>query len=78
MLLIAPTLAAACALVGLYASYYLDTASGPMVVLANGAVFTLGYLFSPGHGLLTTLRRRSPRSPQPEPQGHQQNPATHP
>ncbi len=54
MLLIAPTIATACALIGLYASYYLDTASGPMVVLANGAAFTLAYLFSPSHGLVTT------------------------
>lgn len=61
MLLIAPTIAAACALIGLYASYYLDTASGPMVVLANGATFTLAYLFSPHHGLLTT--RRGPATP---------------
>ncbi|WP_372516783.1 metal ABC transporter permease [Mycolicibacterium fortuitum] len=57
MLLIAPTIAAVCALIGLYASYYLDTASGPMVVLANGATFILAYLFSPQHGLLTTRRR---------------------
>lgn len=49
MLFIAPTLAAVSAMIGLYASYYLDTSSGPMVVLANGATFTLAYLFSPGH-----------------------------
>ncbi|MCF6388493.1 metal ABC transporter permease [Mycobacterium sp. MBM] len=61
MLLIAPTIAAASALIGLYASYYLDTASGPMVVLANGVTFTLAYLFSPHHGLLTT--RRHPATP---------------
>ena len=58
MLFIAPTLAAVSAMIGLYASYYLDTSSGPMVVLANGATFTLAYLFSPGHGLLA--RRRDP------------------
>ncbi|MCH9669537.1 MAG: metal ABC transporter permease [Actinomycetia bacterium] len=69
MLLIAPTLAAVSAVVGLYASYYLDTASGPMVVLANGAAFTLGYLFSPRQGLLTTVRRRSGRLGNPETSG---------
>lgn len=58
MLVLAPALAALCALIGLYASYYLDTASGPMVVLANGAAFTLAYFFSPRHGLLTARRRR--------------------
>ncbi|MFD8741254.1 metal ABC transporter permease [Streptomyces sp. NPDC059618] len=41
MLLIAPAISAACAVVGLYLSYYLDTASGGMVVLAQGAVFAL-------------------------------------
>ncbi len=54
MLLIAPTLAACCALIGLYSSYYLDTASGPMVVVANGAAFSLAYLFGPHHGLVVT------------------------
>ncbi len=62
MLFIAPTLAAACALIGLYASYYLDTASGPMVVLANGVTFALVYLFSPTHGLLRRLSSRTPAS----------------
>ncbi|CAN3129362.1 metal ABC transporter permease [Mycobacterium sp. smrl_JER01] len=59
MLLIAPTIATACALAGLYASYYLDTSSGPMVVLANGTAFALAYLVSPSHGLLTRRRRRT-------------------
>jgi manganese transport system permease protein len=58
MLLIAPTLAAACAVAGLYASYYLDTASGPMVVLANGTAFALVYLVSPRHGLIALRRKR--------------------
>jgi manganese transport system permease protein len=61
MLLIAPTVAAVCALIGLYSSYYLDTASGPMVVLANGLAFALAYVFGPRHGVLVSrglLRRR--------------------
>ena len=37
---------------GIYASYYLDTASGPMVVLAQGTVFALAYLFSPRQGVV--------------------------
>ena len=39
-------------MVGLYLSYYLDTASGGMVVLAQGAAFALVYLFSPRQGLI--------------------------
>lgn len=69
MLVIAPTIAAACALIGLYASYYLDTSSGPMVVLTNGAAFTLVYLLSPHQGLLTT-RLRTKRRHQPHPDTH--------
>ena len=52
MLLIAPALAAGCAVAGIYASYYLDTATGPMVVLAQGTVFALAYLFSPRQGVV--------------------------
>lgn len=54
MLVIAPILTTCCALIGLYASYYLDTASGPMVVLANGLAFALAYLFAPRHGIVAT------------------------
>ncbi|WP_304105950.1 metal ABC transporter permease [Mycolicibacterium bacteremicum] len=59
MLVIAPAIASVSALVGLYTSYYLDTASGPMVVLANGIAFTLAYLFGPRHGLLATRLHRA-------------------
>lgn len=52
MLVVAPTISVGCSIVGIYLSYWLDTASGGMVVLAQGAVFTLVYLFSPRHGLL--------------------------
>jgi len=52
MLLIAPAIAAVCAVAGLYGSYYLDTASGAMIVLAQGGAFALAYLFAPRQGLL--------------------------
>lgn len=61
MLVIAPAISAVCAMIGLYLSYYLDTASGGMIVLAQGVTFALVYLFSPRHGLLGTrimTRRR--------------------
>ena len=64
MLMIAPAISAVCAVAGLYVSYYLDTASGGMVVLAQGAVFAAVYLFSPRHGLVGTrlLARKRRRS----------------
>ena len=61
MLIIAPAISIVCAVVGLYASYYIDTASGGMVVLSQGGVFVLVYLFSPRHGLIgrrLSVRRR--------------------
>lgn len=62
MLVIAPVISAMCAVIGLYLSYYLDTASGGMVVLAQGCVFALVFLFSPRQGLIakrvSAIRRR--------------------
>ena len=52
MLLIAPAFSAAAAVAGLYLSYHLDTASGGMIVLVQGTVFALVYLFAPRHGLI--------------------------
>lgn len=52
MLVIAPSISVACSVVGIYCSYWFDTASGGMVVLVQGAVFAVVYLFSPRHGLL--------------------------
>jgi manganese transport system permease protein len=64
MLVIAPSIAAVCAVVGIYASYYLDAASGGMVVLTMGVAFALAYLFAPSHGVIgrrtaSARRRRS-------------------
>lgn len=61
MLLIAPAISVSCAVLGLYLSYYLDTASGGMIVLAQGAVFALVYLFAPRQGLLGTRIRAARR-----------------
>lgn len=52
MLVIAPAVSVGAAVVGLYLSYHLNTASGGMVVLVQGAVFLLVYLFGPRHGVL--------------------------
>lgn len=63
MLVIAPTLAVAAAIIGIYVSYWLDASTGGMVVVVQGSVFALVYLLSPRHGLLgariRAARRRS-------------------
>lgn len=62
MLLLAPLLSAACAIVGLYASYWLDVASGAAIVLVQGVVFALAFLFGPRHGVVPRVlaARRAP------------------
>lgn len=45
-----------CATIGLYLSYWLDAAPGGLVVVTQGAAFTLVYLFGP-RGLLARFRR---------------------
>ncbi|WP_067535334.1 metal ABC transporter permease [Nocardia crassostreae] len=52
MLVIAPVVSVACAVTGLYVSYHLDTAPGGMVVVVQGVVFTLVYLFAPRQGVI--------------------------
>ncbi|MCT1657889.1 metal ABC transporter permease [Brevibacterium luteolum] len=59
MLIIAPAISVGCSLVGLYVSYYADTSSGGMIVLAQGLAFTFIYLFSPRQGVIARqLKRR--------------------
>ncbi|MDI9901918.1 metal ABC transporter permease [Rhodococcus sp. IEGM 1409] len=64
MLVIAPVVSAICAITGIYVSYYLDTASGGMVVMTQGIVFALVYLFSPSQGVVAkwTPQRRKARA----------------
>ncbi|OLZ47040.1 metal ABC transporter permease [Amycolatopsis keratiniphila] len=66
MLVIAPSFSVLAAVAGLYLSYHLDTASGGMIVLVQGAGFTLVYLFGPRHGIvgkrLARRRRETARA----------------
>ena len=62
MLIIAPVLSATCSVIGIILSYWMDAASGGLVILVQGAAFTVAYLFSPRQGLLTPgLARRVAR-----------------
>jgi manganese transport system permease protein len=60
MLVIAPVLAVAASIVGVYTSYYSDAATGGVVVLAQAVVFAAVYLFSPRHGVVTKAIRHRP------------------
>jgi manganese/iron transport system permease protein len=52
MMLISGLLGAVSSLVGLFASYYLNVASGAAIVLTATLFFVVVYLFAPGRGLV--------------------------
>jgi ABC-type Mn2+/Zn2+ transport system permease subunit len=47
-------------IVGLYASYYLNIASGSTIVLTATLFFILAFLFSPRKGVLKNLFKSNP------------------
>jgi len=53
------------AVLGLYASYYLNVAAGGAMVLVATGIFLLAFLLAPGRGLAWRLARRGPASPGP-------------
>ena len=63
MLAIAASVTAAASVAGIYASYYLDVATGASVVLAQAVVFLLVYLFAPRTGVIWQLARRRSAAP---------------
>ncbi|MEE4024943.1 metal ABC transporter permease [Gordonia sp. PKS22-38] len=54
MLVLAPALAVAATVVGIYVSYGADVSPGGMVVVTQGVMFALIYLFAPRNGLVTS------------------------
>lgn len=59
MVLLAPAIGAASAVVGLYLSYHLNLAAGGLIVLVATAVFAACFLLAPRHGVLTRRRVRA-------------------
>lgn len=58
MLLIAPTIAVASAIIGVLFAAHFGAEAGGAIVVTQGIVFTIAYLFSPTHGLLAKRRAR--------------------
>lgn len=52
MLLIAPAVSSFSVLVGVYASYWLDVSPAGLIVVAQGLLFAVAFLFAPRRGLL--------------------------
>ena len=52
MMAVSAVIGALSSLIGLFASYYLDVASGAAIVLAATAFFVVAFVFAPRRGLL--------------------------
>jgi manganese/iron transport system permease protein len=57
LLTLAATIGAATGFAGAYLSYFLDGATGGVIVLLQFALFAAAFLFAPKHGLLAARRR---------------------
>jgi manganese/iron transport system permease protein len=57
VILIAITVGVLSSLVGAYASYFLDGATGGIIVVLQTLVFLLTFVFAPKHGMLAARRR---------------------
>jgi manganese/iron transport system permease protein len=62
MMALGAVLAAISAVVGLYASFYLNLASGASIVLVETIFFVVALLLGPRSGLLARMSRRAPAS----------------
>ena len=59
MMVIAAVFGVVSGVVGLYLSFHLDVASGPMIVLVATAIFGVVFIFAPGRGFISSRRRGS-------------------
>ncbi|WP_411033558.1 metal ABC transporter permease [Shinella sp. BYT-45] len=57
LIVIAAALGAGTSLIGAYLSYFLDGATGGIIVVLQTAIFLAAFLFAPKHGLLAARRR---------------------
>ena len=59
MMVVAAVIGVVSGVVGLYLSFHLEVASGPMIVLVATAIFGAVFLFAPGRGFISSWRRGS-------------------
>jgi manganese/iron transport system permease protein len=70
LILIAVAMGSITCFVGVYLSYFLDGATGGVVIMLQTGIFLLAFLFAPRHGLLAQraqVRAKSPDAPAPSP-----------
>jgi manganese/iron transport system permease protein len=59
LLVIAVAIGAVTSFVGAYVSYFLDGATGGIIVVLQTAIFLLAFFFAPKHGMIAARRRAS-------------------
>lgn len=57
VILIAMSIGVFSSFIGVYASYFLNGATGAIVVMIQAALFALAFFLAPRHGLLAARRR---------------------
>jgi manganese/iron transport system permease protein len=57
LIVISVVIGTATSFIGAYASYFLDGATGGIIVVAQTLIFLIAFVFAPKHGLLASLRR---------------------
>lgn len=57
LLVIAVAIGSATSFIGAYASYFLDGATGGIIVVLQTAIFLVAFFFAPKHGMLAARRR---------------------
>ncbi|PXA99192.1 hypothetical protein DMC47_04690 [Nostoc sp. 3335mG] len=57
LLVIAVTIGAVTSFIGAYVSFFLDGATGGIIVVLQTAIFLLAFVFAPKHGILAARRR---------------------
>lgn len=63
LLMIAVAIGSLTSFLGAWASYYLDGATGGIIVVAQTLLFLLAFVFAPKHGLLASRRRAKEAHP---------------
>ena len=57
LIMISVLIGASCSFLGAYISYFLDGATGGIIVVLLTTVFLVAFVFAPKHGILASRRR---------------------
>ena len=61
LIIISVALGSGCSVLGVYISYFIDGATGGVIVALQTVLFVLAFVFAPKHGVLSRVLSRQPR-----------------